>query len=64
VKTSVHCDYVSVLLGMRNVADGSFRENQNTIYVKLLFFPFKNCNGRAEQATDDNMAHVQCFLDN
>jgi len=49
---------------MRNVADRSSREDQNTSYVKLSFPPLPNCARRARQATDDNMVHVHWILDN
>jgi len=62
----------SVLLRMRNVSDKSCRENQNPHFAFINFF-FENpvvyeimwtkyC--RAGQATDNNMAHTLCILDN
>jgi len=56
---------------MRNVADKSCRENQNTFCVQQLFF-FENravyekmWRNLVEmvQATDDNMGHAHCTLD-
>jgi len=49
----------------------SCRENQNTYFTFNNFFFFENLTVlkgnvekycRAKQATDDNMAHVQCIL--
>ena len=63
----------SVLIKMRNVSDKSCTENQNTHFVLSNFFPPVNrtvyeimwkkyCT--AGQATDGNMAHAHCVLDN
>jgi len=63
----------SALLGMRNVSDKSCRENQNTHFMFSDFFsPRKSCPlcdnvekyGRSGEATDDNIAHANCMLDN
>jgi hypothetical protein len=51
-----------ILLIMRNVSDKSYRENQNTHFMFVNFFP-KSCRlwdnvekyGTARQATDDNI---------
>jgi len=59
---------VSVVLGMRNVSDGSCRENQNTFYVSKRFSSKKSlwdivvqyC--RAGQGSADNMARAHCVL--
>jgi len=56
---------------MRNVSNKSCRENQNTHFVFNNFFSenrifldnVEKCS-KAEQATDDNMAHAHCMLDN
>jgi hypothetical protein len=64
--------YHSVLLRMRNVSDKYCRGNQNTHFVFSNFFFFKLCHllddvekySIAGQATDDNMAHAHCMLDN
>ena len=57
----------STLLGMRNVSDKIYREDQNTHFFAMSFFlmchyeiMWKNRNG---QARDDNMAYAQCMLD-
>jgi len=58
---------------MRNVSDKNCRENQKTHFVfnNLSFFEIgavyeimwkKHC--KAGQATDNNMKHVHCMLDN
>ena len=58
----------SILLRMRHAADKSCRENQNTHFVSSNFPPplppnvGKYC--RIGQATDGNMAHALCMLDN
>ena len=62
----------SFLLSMRNVSDGSCRENRDTHFTFNTFFfgsTLKSCclwdnvkYFRAEQATDDNMAHAHCVL--
>jgi hypothetical protein len=57
---------------MGNVSDKSCRGNQNTHFVISNFFFRKSCRlldnaetfYRAGQATDENMAHVQCMLHN
>jgi hypothetical protein len=61
----------SFLLIMRNFAHKSCRENQNTHFVFSNFFPKivpfmrkVEKHGRARQATNDNMAHAHCVLDN
>ena len=62
----------SVLFRMRNVSDKSGRENQNTHFLFSYSPPRKSCRlwdnvekyCRAGQATDDNMAHAHCMLDN
>jgi hypothetical protein len=54
---------------MRNIADKSPRENQNTFMFNNVFFfsmkivPVMSQYSRAEQATDDNMAHAHCMPD-
>jgi len=62
----------SFLLRMRNVSDKSCTENQNTHFVFSNFFsqkPYRlgdfvgKCD-RAGHATDGNMAHAHCMLDN
>ena len=62
----------SVLIRMRNVSDKSCRETRHTQFRLHNFF-FENravyeliwkIYGRAGQATDDNMAHAHCTLDN
>jgi hypothetical protein len=63
--------FCSVILRMRNVADKRYKENQNTYFIfnNLLFR--KSCRlrdnvekyCRADQASDNNMAHAQCMLD-
>ena len=60
----------SDLRKMRNVSDSSCREYQNTRFSSFFFR--KSCclldnsekHVRARQATDDNMAHAHCMLDN
>jgi len=55
---------------MRNVSDKSFGD-QNTHFMFSNIFFRKSCRlcdnvekyCRTGQATDDNMAHVQCMLD-
>jgi hypothetical protein len=62
----------SVLFRMRNISNKSCRGNQNTFFVEQLFFFLKSCilwdnvekYCREGQATDDNMAHALCMLDN
>jgi hypothetical protein len=51
---------LSVLLRMRNFSDKYCRENQNT-----HFLPFMRCvkDLRAEEGTDDSMAHAHLTLD-
>jgi len=53
-----------ILLGMRNVTDNIFRENQNTNFMFNNFFPLWNNlekYGRTRQATDDKMTrHMHC----
>jgi hypothetical protein len=62
----------SVLLILVNVSDRSCREYQNTHSVFSNCF-FENCTiflnnvkkyCRAGQATDDNIVHALCMLDN
>ena len=63
---------ISSSIVLINVLDKSFRKNQNTYFIfNKTFFENsavyktmwkKYC--RAGQATDDNMAHVHCILDN
>jgi hypothetical protein len=61
----------SFLLRMRNVSDKVCRENKNTHFMFSDFFR-KSCRlwdnvekyCRAGQATQDNMAHAHCILDN
>jgi len=56
---------------MRNISDGSCRENQNIHFAFNKFFPPKSCRlldnvekyGRAGQATDGDMAHAHGRLD-
>jgi hypothetical protein len=59
---------------MRIVSDKSCRENQNTLLFSATFFEnrvyvfglwdnVEKCC-RVRQATDDNMAHAHCILDN
>ena len=58
---------------MRNISNKSCRGNQNTHFVSIIFFPPKiyaiyeinveiYCG--AGQATDDNIVHAHCTLDN
>jgi len=62
----------SFVLRMRNISDKSCRENQNTHFLFSNCFwkivPFMRKCGktycRVGQATDDNMAHAHCMLDN
>jgi len=61
---------------MRNISDKSCSKNQNTHFMfnppPLFLALQKSCclqdnvekYRRARQATDDNMAHVHCILDN
>jgi len=57
---------------MRNISDESCRENQNTNFIFNIFSPRKSCHlydnvekyCTVGQATDDNMAHAHCMLDN
>ena len=57
---------------MRNISDKSCRENRNTRFCSITPPPRKSCRSwdsaekycRAGQATDDNMAHAHCILDN
>jgi len=59
---------LSVIVGMRNVSDKSYKENQNTIYYVWKYFSkmslwdivVKYC--RAGQVTAGNMAHAHCIL--
>ena len=61
----------SVLLRMRNISDKRM-DNQNAHFVFSNFFFRKSCHlwdnvekyCRDGQATDDNMANVNCMLDN
>jgi len=57
---------------MRNVSDGSCRENQNTHFTVSNIFFKENCAlseknvekySKAADTTDDNMAHAHCILD-
>jgi hypothetical protein len=60
------------ILRMKNVSDEICRENQNTHFTSNNFFFLKSCRlwdnveklFRVRQATDDNMAHAHCILDN
>ena len=62
----------SILLRMRNVSDRSCRGNQNTRFVSNNSFFLRSCRlwdnvekyCRAGHATDNNMAHAHCKLDN
>jgi len=60
----------SSLLRMRNVSDKSCRETHIlysvTFFFQKLYHLWDNVGKycRARQATDDNMAHVRCMLDN
>jgi hypothetical protein len=45
----------SILLRMRNVSDESFREIQNTFYVRTLFFNRAVYEMPGTQATEDNI---------
>jgi hypothetical protein len=59
----------SVLLIMRNFSERVCTENQNTHFMSnkcflLKFVAFKRLCGKGRQATDDNMAHALCVLDN
>jgi hypothetical protein len=55
---------------MRNVSDKICVENQNTHFMSNKFFYFENRAvygnvekyGKADQATDENMAHALCML--
>ena len=73
MKTNIYFFIISrsFLLRMRNVSDKSCREIKNTHFMFNNFFPKivpfmgyveKYC--RAGQATDDNMDHALCMLDN
>jgi hypothetical protein len=56
----------SILLGMRNVSDKSYRENQMFSNCFLTSCPLLHNVGkycRKRQATDGNMAHAHCILD-
>jgi hypothetical protein len=62
----------SFLPRMKNVSDKSCRENRRKILCSIIFFLRKFCRlwhnvkkyCRAVQATDDNMTHAHCMLDN
>ena len=62
----------SFLLRVTNVSDKGCRENQNAHIVFNNYFFFKLCRlldnvekyCTAGQATDDNMAHAHCMLNN
>jgi hypothetical protein len=58
---------------MRNFSDKTFTGNKNTHFVFTNFFFFENRAGyeimwkkfvEGGQATDDNMVHAHCMLDN
>jgi len=62
----------SFIRKMRNASDNSCREYQNTHFVFSNIFFLKLCRlcdnvgkyDTARQATDDNMAHAHCMLNN
>jgi hypothetical protein len=65
--------YRSILLRMRIVSDKSCRKNQNTHFMfNNTFFSRKSCClwdnvekcSRTGQATDNNMTHANCVVDN
>jgi len=74
MKITKHLPSSRSLLRMRNFSHKSCRENQNTHFMFNNFFSLsqKLCHlwdnvekyGRTRQATDDNMAHAHCELDN
>jgi hypothetical protein len=73
MKTNIHflSYHTQFFLEWGNVSDKSCWANQNMHFI-LNFFFRKSCRlwdnveeyCRARQATDDNMVHVHCMLDN
>jgi hypothetical protein len=66
-------NYDNISLRMRNVSDENCGENQNTIFMSIIFFPkimsfMRKCGkiwwSQTSQRWQYNMAHAHYMLDN
>ena len=73
MNTNLHVLIISLsfLRRMRNSSDKNYRQNQKTLFMFNNFFENRAVYeimwkryGTAERATDNNMAHSHCMLDN